>query len=168
MDTEGTEYDQAPESVLVDAALLRWFEQQRLLRTLVIAEDEEHITEIVRAPLVFFSARDDDVRAAPNPDTLGYPEKRLEQMTLNDYHVFLLRWATQAVEAGLVRCFVCNQTLRNRDLDVPWDGIFLSEHLVAWLFIHFDCKRGLQREIKGRSPFELSPRPPEMFDVSHD
>lgn len=168
MDTQSTELSEASEHMLVDEDLLRWFEQQHLLRTMVVAEDAEHVTEVVRAPVVFFSARDDDVRAAPNPDTLGYPEKRLGEMTLNDFHVFLLRWATRAVDAGLVRCFVCNETLRNNDLDVPWDGIFLSEDLVAWLFIHFDCKRGLQREIKGRSPFELSPRPPEMFDVSHD
>ncbi|HEY7350017.1 MAG TPA: hypothetical protein VH599_16990 [Ktedonobacterales bacterium] len=168
MDTEGSEQSQAIERALVDADLMRWFDEQHLLRTMVIAEDAEHITEIARPPMVFLSARDHDARAAPNPDTLGYPEKRLSEMTLNDFHVFLLRWATRAIDAGLVRCFVCHEPLRNHDLDVPWDGIFLSEHLVAWLFIHFDCKRGLQREIKGRNPFELSPRPPEVFDVSHD
>jgi hypothetical protein len=164
-DLEGSE---SVESALVDADLLRWFEQQHLLRTLVIAEDEEHITEVVRAPMLLLSAREDDVRAAPNPDALGYPEKRLGEMTLNDFHVFLLRWATRAIDAGLVRCYVCHEVLRNNDLDVPWDGIFVSEDLVAWLFIHFDCKRGLSRELKGRSPFELHPRPPEVFDVSHD
>ncbi len=168
MDIEPVEEGQPLESALIDADLLRWFDEQHLLRTMVVAEDEEHITEEVRAPMVLLSARPEDVRAAPNPDALGYPEKRLSEMTLNDYHVFLLRWATQAVEAGIVRCFVCQQPLRNRDLDVPWDGIFVSEHLVAWLFIHFDCKRGLPREIKGRSPFELSPRPAEVFDVSRD
>ena len=79
-----------------------------------------------------------------------------------------MRWATRAVDAGLVRCFACDESLRNNDLDVPWDGIFTSEDLVAWLFIHFDCKRVLKRELKGRDPFELHPRPPEVFDVSHD
>jgi hypothetical protein len=168
MNTEHTEESQTPEGAPLDADLQRWFEEQHLLRTLVIADDAEHITEVVRAPMVLFSARPEDVRAAPNPDALGYPEKRLAEMTLNDYHVFLLRWATRAVDAGLARCFVCNEPLRNHDLDVPWDGIFVSEDLVAWLFIHFDCKRGLPREIKGRSPFEIFPRPPEAFDVSRD
>lgn len=168
MDTEHSESSEVPESALGDADLLRWFDEQHLMRTMVFAEDAEHITEVVRAPMILLSARPEDVRAAPNPDALGYPEKRLAEMTLNDFHGFLLRWATRAIDAGLVRCFVCHETLRNRDLDVPWDGIFLSEDLVAWLFIHFDCKRGLQREIKGRSPFELFPRPPETFDVSRD
>ncbi|HEY7356607.1 MAG TPA: hypothetical protein VH590_09080 [Ktedonobacterales bacterium] len=168
MDTDRTEESQAGESALVDADLLRWFAEQHLLRTLVVADDAEHISEVVRAPMVLLSARPEDVRAAPNPDALGYPEKRLAEMTLNDYHVFIERWATRAIDAGLVRCFVCHEPLRNHDLDVPWDGIFISEDLVAWLFIHFDCKRGLPREIKGRSPFELVPRPPEAFDVSHD
>jgi hypothetical protein len=168
MDIEPAEESQALEGALVDANLLRWFDEQHLLRAMVIAEDEEHITEVVRAPMVLLSARPEDARAAPNPDALGYPEKRLSEMTLNDYHVFMERWATRAIEAGIVRCFVCHEALRNRDLDVPWDGIFISENLVAWLFIHFDCKRGLPREIKGRSPFELTPRPPEVFDVSRD
>jgi hypothetical protein len=156
------------ENVPIDADLLRWFEQQHLLRTLVVAEDEDHITEVIRPPMLLLSAREDAARVAPNPDALGYPEKRLSEMTLNDFHVFILRWATRAVDAGLLRCFVCDEVLRNNDLDVPWDGIFTSEDLVAWLFIHFDCKRGLSRELKGRSPFELHPRPPEVFDVSHD
>ena len=162
MDTE------CAERGLADTALLRWFEQQHLLRMRVVAEDAEHITEEVREPMVLLSAHEEDARAAPNPDTLGYPEKRLGEMTLNDFHVFILRWATRAVDAGLVRCFACDETLRNNDLDVPWDGIFTSEDLVAWLFIHFDCKRLLKRELKGRDPFELYPRPPEAFDVSHD
>ena len=139
-----------------------------MLRLRVIVEGEEQIIEEVRAPMVLLSSREDDARAAPNPDALGYPEKRLSEMTLNDFHVFILRWATRAVDAGLVRCFACNEVLRNNDLDVPWDGIFTSEDLVAWLFIHFDCKRLLSRELKGRNPFELQPRPPEVFDVSHD
>ncbi len=154
--------------VLVDEALMRWFERQHLLRVRVIAEDVDHITEEVRAPMLLLSARRDDVRFAPNPDALGYPEKRLDEMTLNDFHVFILRWATRAVDARLVRCFACDEVLRNNDLDVPWDGLFTSEDLVAWLFIHFDCKRLLSRELKRIDPFELSPRLPEVFDVSHD
>ncbi len=165
MDTEQLD---TTEDAQVDDDLLRWFDTQHLLRALVLADDPEQITEIVRAPLVLLSARPEDVRSAPNPDTLGYPEKRLSEMTLDDYHVFMLRWATRAVDAGLARCFVCGETLRNNDLDAPWDGIFTSEDLVAWLFIHFDCKRGLSRDLKGRSPFDLHPRPPETFDVSHD
>lgn len=163
-----SERSKTTEDTPVDADLLRWFEQQHLLRTLVLAEDEEQITEIVRAPMLLLSAQEDDVRAAPNPETLGYPEKGLGEMTLNDFHMFMLRWATRAVDAGLVRCFVCDELLHNDDLDAPWDGIFTSEDLVAWLFIHFDCKRGLSRELKGRSPFELHPCPPEVLDVSHD
>jgi hypothetical protein len=160
--------DTQREALPVDEALLAWCEQEHLMRTQVEAADEEHIIQVVRPPLVLLSARDDDVYYLPNPDALGYPEKRLGEMSLNDYHLFLLRWATQAVEAGRVHCFVCKERLLNHDLDVPWDGIFLSESLVGWLFIHFDCKRGLQREMKGRSPFELAPRPPATFDVSRD
>lgn len=156
------------ERASVDDALLAWFEQQHLLRVQLFAEDAEHIVEELRAPMLLLSNHEDDVRAAPNPDTLGYPEKRLGEMTLDDFHVFILRWATRAIDAGLVRCYACNEVLRNNDLDVPWDGIFTSEDLVAWLFIHFDCKRLLQRELKGRSPFDLHPRPPEVFDVSRD
>ena len=163
-----SESSDTTEDAPMDADLLRWFEQAHLLRALVLVEDVDHMTELLRAPMILLSAREDDVRAAPNPERLGYPEKRLSEMTLNDFHIFILRWAMRAVDAGLVRCFVCDELLRNDDLDAPWDGIFTSEDLVAWLFIHFDCKRGLSRELKGRSPFELHPRPPEAFDVSHD
>ena len=49
------------EPLPIDDALLRWFEQAHLLRTQIVAEDEEHISEIVRPPLVLLSSRDDDV-----------------------------------------------------------------------------------------------------------
>src|SRR5215468_699388 len=109
MDIEQNEQGQQHEAALVDADLLRWFDEQHLLRTMVFAEDAEHITEVMRTPMVLLSARPEDVRATPNPDALGYPEKRLAEMTLNDFHVFMLRWATRAIEAGLVRCFVCHE-----------------------------------------------------------
>jgi|SRR5579859_2631808 len=163
-----TKHIDTTEDAQVDDDLLRWFDTQHLLRTLVLADDAEQITEVVRAPLLLLSARPEDARNAPNPDALGYPEKRLSEMTLDNFHVFILRWATRAVDAGIARCFACDETLRNDDLDAPWDGIFTSEDLVAWLFIHFDCKRRLSRDLKGRSPFDLHPRPPETFDVSRE
>ena len=74
MDTE------CAERGLTDEALLRWFEQQHLLRLRIVAEDAEHIVEEMRAPMVLLSAREEDARAAPNPDALGYPEKRLSEI----------------------------------------------------------------------------------------
>ena len=42
----------------------------------------------------------------------------------------------------------------------------LAFALVAgWLLTHFDCKRYLNRDLKGRNPFEVTTQPPEFFDL---
>lgn len=88
-------------------------------------------------------------------------------MSLDDYHIFLWRWFTRAVAAGDCRCCVCKLPV-TADPAAPWDGIFIDKELVGWLIIHFDCKRGLAREVKGRHPFELTPRAPTHYDVTRD
>jgi hypothetical protein len=152
----------------VDGDLLAWCERHHLTRTAVLGDAAGEVIEAVAPPVLLLGPASDEVRALPNPDVLGYPEKRLAAMSLDDFHIFLLRWLTRAVDAGLCRCMVCRRTVRNDLPDEPWDGIFVDKELVCWLIIHFDCKRGLAREFKGRHPFELAPLPPEPFDVSHD
>ncbi len=155
-------------SQFVDEDLLAWCERHNLVRYAAEGDDAGEIVEVVAPPVLLLGPGGDDVRALPNPDALGYPVKRLGEMSLDDYHLFVLRWLTRAVDAGLCRCMVCRQSVRNDAPDEPWDGIFVDKELVCWLIIHFDCKRGLAREFKGRHPFELTPRPPESFDVSRD
>lgn len=47
----------------------------------------------------------------------------------------------------------------------PWDAVFISTELYCWLVVHFDCKRYLNRDLKGRNPFEVATQPPEFFDM---
>jgi hypothetical protein len=47
----------------------------------------------------------------------------------------------------------------------PWDAVFVSTELYCWLLVHFDCKRYLNRDLKGRNPFEVTSHPPEFFDM---
>jgi hypothetical protein len=49
--------------------------------------------------------------------------------------------------------------------DHPWDAVFASDPFYCWLLVHFDCKRYLNRDLKGRNPFEVSVQPPEHFDL---
>lgn len=150
-----------------DPDLLAWFAAQHLCRYTVEGDEDGEVVELVAPPVLFLGPDDADVCACPHPDRLGYPERALTTMSLDDYHIFLLRWFTRAVEAGRCRCLVCQRPV-TMDPAAPWDGIFIDQELVAWLIIHFDCKRGLARAIKGRHPFELEPLAPEDFDVTRD
>jgi len=150
-----------------DPALLAWFEQQHLCRYAAEGDTAGEAVVIVAPPVILLGPGDGEARSCPNPDLLGYPEKRLAEMSVDDYHIFLLRWFTRAVAAGACRCMVCKQVASD-DPEAPWDGIFVDKELVGWLIIHFDCKRGLAREMRGRHAFEVTPLPPELYDVSHD
>jgi len=160
-------YLSATSAANTDPDLLDWFMAHGLCRTAVEGDAVGEIIEVVAPPVLLLGRGAEHVRACPNPDRLGYPEKPLAAMALDDYHIFLLRYLSRAVEAGACQCFVCRKPI-NDDPAVPWDGIFIDKELVCWLIIHFDCKRGLAREFKGFHPFELSALPPASFDVSHD
>ena len=164
----GDSYLTTTTAELTDPALLEWFLARGLCRVAIEADVTGEIREVIAPPVLLLGRGAGDVRAAPHPDHLGYPVRRLAEMTLDDYHLFILRWFTRAVEADLCSCFVCRKPVRNDDPAAPWDGIFIEKELVAWLIMHFDCKRYLAREFKGYHPFELAARPPEAFDVSRD
>ena len=151
-----------------DPALLAWFEAHGLCRYAVEGDAGGEIIELIAPPVVMLGPGADEARACPNPDQLGYPGTPLAAMDLTDYHIFLLRWFNRAVDAGTCRCMVCKQVVSNDNPNEPWDGIYVEKELVCWLVIHFDCKRGLPREFKGRHPFEVTPQPPASYDVSHD
>ena len=85
-------------------------------------------------------------------------------MNMDDFHQFVYQWLERAVVAGLGRCFVCNKAL-DMGSEHPWDAVFVSTELYSWLLVHFDCKRYLNRDLKGRNPFEVTSHPPEFFDM---
>jgi hypothetical protein len=151
-----------------DPELLDWFLARGLCRVAVEGDTAGDITEVVAPPVLLLGRGAGDVRACPHPDRLGYPEKPLATMTLDDYHIFLLRYLSRAVAAGGCSCFVCRKPVRDDQPEAPWDGIFIDKELVCWLIIHFDCKRGLAREFRGYHPFELAALPPEPYDVTRD
>lgn len=151
-----------------DPTLLAWFAEHGLCRVAIEGDAEGEIAEIVAPPVILLGKHSADVRACPNPDTLSYPEKKLAAMSLDDYHIFLLRWLSRAIDAGTCTCFICQKPISNDTPEAPWDGIFIDKELVCWLVMHFDCKRYLARDFKGYHPFELMPLPPEPYDVSHD
>lgn len=155
-------------AALTDPALLDWFAARGLCRFAVEGDATGEVIEVIAPPVLLLGRGAGDVRVCPNPDLLGYPEKPLAAMTLDDYHIFLLRWFTRAIEAGTCSCFVCRQSVRNDQPEAPWDGIFVDKELVAWVIIHFDCKRYLARDFKGYHPFELTARPAEAYDVTRD
>ncbi|GCE26121.1 hypothetical protein KDA_16050 [Dictyobacter alpinus] len=149
--------------------LLSWFGREGLLLTHVLSamDDPEHdeIKISVRAPLLALSRASHDFRECPDPVLFGYPESSLDMMNLDDMNQFVLIWFERAVEANMARCFVCNQLLSMREEDKPWDAIFVTQDLYCWLLVHFDCKRYLKRDLKGRNPFEVDVQPPEFFDL---
>lgn len=130
------------------------------------AEDPEHdeVKIIVKAPMVALSRADHDFRECPDPVLFGYPETSLEMMVLDDMHQFVLSWLEKAVEAGMACCFVCNKVL-DMGSEKPWDAVFVEHEIYCWLVVHFDCKRYLNRDLKGRNPFEVTTHPPEFFDL---
>ena len=148
--------------------LLSWFAREGLLLTDAVLTsqdgDEDEIKITVKAPVVALSRISSDFRECPDPVLFGYPESSLDMMVLDDMHQFVYQWFEQAVEAGMAYCFVCNRLL-TRDDDKPWDAVFVTTELYCWLVVHFDCKRYLNRDLKGRNPFEVTTHPPEFFDM---
>lgn len=148
--------------------LLDWFAREGLLLQNVCASSEEpddpEVKVMVRAPVIALSRHRDDFRECLDPVLFGYPADCLEMMNLEDFHQFVLLWFQRAVAAGLGRCFVCNKLLEAGGA-LPWDAVFVSKDWYCWMLVHFDCKRYLSRDLKGRSPFEVSLRQPEFFDL---
>ena len=148
--------------------LLSWFAREGLLLSYVLtgAEDAENdeIKVTLKAPVVAISRASRDFRECPDPVLFGYPEASLEMMELEDMHQFIFEWFEKAVQAGMARCFVCNKILDMSE-EKPWDAVFVTEQLYCWLLIHYDCKRYLNRDLKGRNPFEVHTQPPEFFDI---
>ena len=156
--------------------LLAWFEREGLLLTsaTLVADDPEHdeIKITVHAPLVALSRAAEDFRECPDPVLFGYPETALDMMLLDDMHQFVLTWFEQAIKAEMARCFVCNHILTiegSHDLvgqgDKPWDAVFAQHDMYCWLVVHFDCKRYLNRDLKGHNPFEVTTKLPELFNM---
>ena len=148
--------------------LLAWFAREGLLLQDIItsADDPEHdeIKVTVKAPIIALSKNRDDFRECPDPVLFGYPESCLDMMTLDDFNSFVYQWFEKAVAAGMGRCFVCNQVL-DMGNEKPWDAVFATKELYCWLIVHYDCKRYLSRDLKGRNPFEVTLHPPEFFDM---
>lgn len=147
--------------------LLSWFAREGLLLTSVTTSgytdgEEDEMKVVVKAPLVALSRADCDFRECPDPIDYGYPPDCLDYMLLDDMHQFVLSWLEQAVQARMARCFVCNQVLDLGE-ERPWDAVFVSDPLYCWLLAHFDCKRYLNRDLRGRNPFEVGGSPPEYF-----
>ncbi len=148
--------------------LLTWFAREGLLLHDVVtsAEDPQHdeIKVMVKAPIIALSRASKDFRECPDPVLFGYPESCLDMMTLEDFHSFVLQWFERAVAAGQGRCFVCNKVL-DMGTEKPWDAVFITNEMNCWLLVHFDCKRYLNRDLKGRNPFEVTTHQPEFFDL---
>jgi len=148
--------------------LLTWFAREGFLLqdVVVAAEDPVHdeVKIAVKAPIIALSRAYDDFRECPDPVLFGYPENSLEMMTMADMHQFVYQWFERAVQEGMGRCFVCNKVL-DMGTEKPWDAVFVTQELYCWLLVHFDCKRYLNRDLKGRTPFEVTTHPPEFFDL---
>ncbi|MFL5690633.1 MAG: hypothetical protein ACJ795_02405 [Ktedonobacteraceae bacterium] len=148
--------------------LLAWFAREGFLLQDVITSTEDpandEIKVLIKAPIVALSRAHDDFRECPDPVLFGYPATSLDMMTMDDFHQFVYQWFERAVTAGMGRCFVCNKVL-DMGSEKPWDAVFVSEEMYCWLLVHFDCKRYLSRDLKGRNPFEVTSHPPEFFDL---
>lgn len=152
--------------------LLEWFATEGLVRYSASASDdgdESEAIEVAHPPLVALGPRDDDFVLPPHPDALRYAGKRLHEMRLQDYNEFLFRWFEVALRAGDVRCAYCGRVLRDAP-DLPptdtWDAIFIEKDLVAWMLVHFDCKRWLAKKLTGVQPFDLTPRKTPCYTLS--
>jgi hypothetical protein len=156
----------------VDDDLMRWFEAEGLVRYAAYGEPDGTVSESARGPLVALGPHDADFRLAPHPDRLGYRVKPLAAMTLDDYQAFMLSWFEHAIRAGDLRCANCDKPIQPTTPDMPdaetWDAIFIEKELVAWMVCHFDCKRLLPRQLKGRHPFELAPGAAPVYDLSDE
>lgn len=154
----------------LDADAWAWFEREGLVRHEVSADATgAEIVEDERAPLVALGPRDEDFVLAPNPDRMRWPGRRIAAMDMDEYNVFMYRWLEAAVTAGIVRCANCGKVIIDgEDLPDPetWDAILIEKELVAWMVVHFDCKKLLAKKIKGMHPFELpTVRPAPEFDL---
>ncbi len=156
----------------MDDDLMRWFDAEGLVRYAAYGEPDGGVAEVVRGPLVALGPHDADYSLAPHPDHTGYPIKRLRDMTLDDYQAFMMTWFEHAIRAGDVRCANCDRRILETTSDMAdadtWDAIFVEKELVAWMIVHFDCKKQLPRHLKGRHPFELEPRPAPLYDLSDE
>ncbi len=152
----------------MDDELRAWFEAEGLLRYAVVAEPGGAVEETWRGPLVALGARDEDFVQAPKPDDTGYA-RPLHGMSMEDYNTFMYRWLEAAAHASDLRCANCGRVICDAD-DLPdpetWDAIFIERELVAWMAVHFDCKKWLAKKLKGMHPFELTPRPAPRYDLS--
>lgn len=146
--------------------LLDWFAREGMLLQSVTtgADDGDEIKVVVRAPIIALSRYHEDFRECLDPVLFGYPSESLDMMSLDDFNQFVLQWFERAVAAGMGHCFVCNQLLTT-DGEKPWDAVFVTKEWYCWLLVHFDCKRYLNRDLKGRHPFEVSLSQPEFFDM---
>src|SRR5262249_49219121 len=104
------------------------------------------------------------------PKLQRYPGKSLRDMSLDDYNIFIYRWLEAAVRSGAVRCAHCGRMILDDYQDLPdrdtWDAILIEKELVAWMVVHFDCKKPLPKKVKARHLFELAPRDPPTYDLS--
>lgn len=145
----------------MEADLLEWLAAEGLVRYSVSASEDGEVIERAHPPLVALGPRDDDFALPPHPDRLHYQGKPLHEMNLQDYNAFVFRWFEAAVHAGDARCANCGRVLRDEP-DLPptdtWDAIFVEKDLVAWMLVHFDCKRWLSKKLKGVQAFDLHPR----------
>ena len=150
--------------------LTAWLEREGLMRYAVRGDEQGNIVEIVSEPLVWLGARDTDFVLPPHPEEARFPGKPLAVMTLDDFNTFMYRWLEEAVRQGTCRCVNCGRQLYDGD-DLPdedtWDAIFIEKELVAWMLVHFDCKKALPKKLKGMHPFELTPGTPPAIDLSH-
>ena len=155
---------------MIPAEAFAWFEGEGLTRSRVVADEHGNVTEDVRPPLAALGPRDDDFVWAPIPELQGYPGIPLAEMTVEEYNAFLYRWFEAGVRAGDVHCAQCGRLILDDYEDLPdrdtWDAILIEQELVAWMVVHFDCKKPLPKKLKGLNPFDLQPRDPPTYDLS--
>jgi hypothetical protein len=147
-----------------------WFDREGMTRTTVAADERGGVLEDVRPPVVALGPRDEDFVWAPLPERQGYPGKPLLEMSVEEYNDFLYRWLEAAVRAGDVQCAHCGRLILDDYQDLPdrdtWDAILIEQELVAWMVVHFDCKKPLPKKLKGMHPFDLAPRDSPTYDLS--
>lgn len=166
-------YDNANEvkGSVVNDEQSAWFESEGLIRYSISGDESGDLVETRRGPVVALGPRDDEFVWAPNPNDTAYPGKPLREMSMDDYNDFMYRWYEEAVRHGVVRCANCGRPIRDDTVeDLPdvdtWDAIFIEKELVAWMVVHFDCKKLLPKKIKGVHPFDLLPADPPAYDLS--
>ena len=153
----------------MDDELRAWCESEGLMRYAATGDERGEVVELARGPVVALGARDEDYVEAPHPDSTGFRGKRLLNMRMEDYNQFMYLWLEHAVGKGDIACANCGKRiLAGDDLPDPetWDAIFIEKEIVAWMLVHFDCKKWLAKKLKGVHPFDLEPREPPRYDLS--